>query len=439
LLNLTDADGEFYPINDAQKGMSYYSRELVSAVDIAYSFGNQDPSLLSIVKKQGMVLLDGSGFEAAKAVSEGKEQPLVLNSIEFKDGADGSHGGLGILRSNMKDVNINVVHKYTAQGMGHGHFDKLSISMYKDGKEVLQDYGVARFVNIKQKDGGGYLKENKTFAKQTIAHNTLVVNKTSNFKGSTKKANDYHSDRYFFDSKEAYQVSSAKETNAYPGVNYHRTVLTLNDDVFMAPIVLDIMRVEAEEKNEYDLPYYYFGQLMSTNSTMTVNTELKKMGEKQGYQHLWLEATGKLPVGNSRTTWMHDNQFYSLTSVSAADDQMYFARVGASDPNFNLRNDPVFIINRKAKNTTFVSTIESHGDYSPVTELSSNAFSELEKLEMIHDSLDYTAVRLVALDGTKILVVICNQNNDSGKHHELSLEGELVSWNGPIYYKSLKK
>ena len=52
LLNLTDTDGEFYPLNDAQKGMSYYSRELVSAVDIAYHYGNQDPGLLSIAKTQ---------------------------------------------------------------------------------------------------------------------------------------------------------------------------------------------------------------------------------------------------------------------------------------------------------------------------------------------------------------------------------------------------
>ena len=52
LLNLSDADGKFSPLNDGQKGMSYYSRELVTAVDIAYHFGGRDPQLLSIAEKQ---------------------------------------------------------------------------------------------------------------------------------------------------------------------------------------------------------------------------------------------------------------------------------------------------------------------------------------------------------------------------------------------------
>ena len=49
--------------------------------------------------------------------------------------------------------------------------------------KLLQDYGLARFVNIEQKGGGNYLKENKTWAKQTIAHNTITQNETSHFNG----------------------------------------------------------------------------------------------------------------------------------------------------------------------------------------------------------------------------------------------------------------
>jgi len=48
LLYETDAKGQFFPMNDAQKGMSWLSREVVSAVDIGYAkFGN-DPMLLHI-------------------------------------------------------------------------------------------------------------------------------------------------------------------------------------------------------------------------------------------------------------------------------------------------------------------------------------------------------------------------------------------------------
>ena len=53
LLALSDADGEFFPLNDGQKGMSYLSRELVTAVNIAYHVGGNDPRLLSIAERQG--------------------------------------------------------------------------------------------------------------------------------------------------------------------------------------------------------------------------------------------------------------------------------------------------------------------------------------------------------------------------------------------------
>ncbi len=41
LLALSDADGEFFPLNDGQKGMSYHSGALVTAVDIAYHVGGR--------------------------------------------------------------------------------------------------------------------------------------------------------------------------------------------------------------------------------------------------------------------------------------------------------------------------------------------------------------------------------------------------------------
>ena len=50
-------------------------------------------------------------------------------------------------------------------------------------------------------------------------------------------------------------------------------------------------------------------------------------------------------------------------------------RLGANDPDFNLRRDPALLLRRRAENTTFVTAIEPHGTYSPVTESASNARS----------------------------------------------------------------
>ncbi|MDP4988915.1 MAG: heparinase II/III-family protein, partial [Polaribacter sp.] len=136
----------------------------------AYYFGNQDASLLSIAKKQGRVSLDNTGLKVAMAIRDGLEKPFEKKSLLLTDGSDGKQGSVGIIRSKKEDNEFTLVMKNTSQGLSHGHYDKLSFSYYNNSNEILQDYGLARFVNIEQKNGGGYLKENKTWAKQTIAH-----------------------------------------------------------------------------------------------------------------------------------------------------------------------------------------------------------------------------------------------------------------------------
>ncbi len=243
LLNLSDANGEFFPINDGQKGMSYHARELVTAVDIAFHVGGQDPRLLSIAKKQDQVLLDDAGISVALAVRDGKTQPFEKKSINLSDGPDGNQGGVAVLRYGNEDLTL--VYKYAAQGLSHGHYDKLSFSLYEKGEEVLQDYGLARFVNIEQKGGGNYLKENTTWAKQTIAHNTLTQNETSHFQGKYEIGSQHHSDLYFYDdSNSDVQVVSATETNAYPGTEMKRTMAIIKNERFAKPFLLDILKVD---------------------------------------------------------------------------------------------------------------------------------------------------------------------------------------------------
>ncbi|MBU2915018.1 heparinase II/III family protein [Reichenbachiella agariperforans] len=435
LLNLTDSNGEFYPINDAQKGMSYYSRELVSAVDIIYHFGDQNPELLSIAEKQGRVLLDVTGFSVAEAISQGKTQAFVPKSMELKDGADGSEGGLAILRMNHTGGDLNAVFKYTAQGMGHGHYDKLSYSLFENGEEVLQDYGVSRFVNIEQKNGGGYLKENKTFAKQTVAHNTVVVNQTTNYGADIDVANKRHSDRFFFDaSKKNIQIASAKDTGAYDGVRMQRTIALIADSSFAKPLLVDVFDIDSDEINTYDLPYYYFGQLLSANMVYETRATLAPMGDQFGYQHLWEVAKADKLPNQTKVTWMNNQQFYSWTASTDTSDEFLFGRIGANDPKFNLRADPMFMLRRKADHAVFASVLESHGSYSAVSELSEDAFSKVTGIDVIYQSDDYTAVQIRHEGGT-LQLVLCRNDSAADQSHEITIESKKVSWTGAYDYQ----
>lgn len=433
LLNLADADGEFFPINDGQKGMSYYSRELVTAVDIAYKYGGKNPQLLSIAEKQNKVVLDDTGLAIALGVRDGKAKPFEKKSINFSDGPNGKQGGIGILRS--KDVEL--VFKYAGQGLSHGHYDKLSFSMYNKGAEVIQDYGLARFVNIEQKGGGNYLKENKTWAKQTIAHNTITQNNTSHFEGKYAIGSKHHSELHFYDdSKKEIQILSAKESNAYPGTNIHRTMALIQDKNFENPFVLDIVNVTAENKNQYDLPYYYMGQVILTNFENKAPETLKQFGTKHGYEHLWVEGQSKPSKENTKLSWLNHGVFYTLTTTTAKEDDLILTRIGANDPEYNLRKDPGFVIRRNnTKNTIFLSAIEPHGSYNPVTESAINSYSSIKNLKVLYNDDAYTAVTYEDNSENIRTLIIANQDNSKTNKHSLKIGEKTYEFTGNFYFK----
>lgn len=434
LLNLSDADGDFFPLNDGQKGMSYYARELVTAVDVAYHIGGQDPQLLSIAEKQGQVLLDDTGFSVALAVRDGKAQPFMKTSMNLSDGADGKQGGVAVLRYG--DEDLTLVFKYAAQGLSHGHYDKLSFSLFEEGEEVLQDYGLARFVNIEQKGGGNYLKENTTWAKQTIAHNTITQNETSHFEGKYEIGSQHHSDLYFFDASNAdVQVASATESNAYPGTEMQRTMALIKHENFEKPFLLDIFKLGSNKKNQYDLPFYFMGQVMKVNFEYDSSATLSALGEKHGYQHLYLEGAGKSPSSNSKFLWMDKHKFYTLTSVTSDSDELLFTRIGANDPEFNLRRDAALMIRRKdAKNTIFASVVEAHGSYSPVSEFAVNSNSNISELKVVYDDQYYTAVSIEDMQGNTSMFILSNKDATGTKEHEIEIDDKVYRWKGPYHY-----
>ena len=435
LLNLSDADGEFFPLNDGQKGMSYYSASLVTAVDLAYFYGNKDPQLLSIVEKQGQVLLQESGLAAAIGVRDGKAKPYLKGSVNLSDGINGKQGGIGVLRHGNEDLTL--VFKYAAQGLSHGHYDKLSFSLYEKGEEVLRDYGLARFVNIEQKGGGNYLKENTTWAKTTIAHNTLSINQQKHFGGVYDVASQHHSELFTFDaSKDNVKVVSATEENAYPGTFMHRTMAVIKEESFEKAYLLDIMRVTSDSENQYDLPFYYLGQVIDNNFDYQSPTSLHPLGEENGYQHLYVEGKGSAVEGNTKFSWLGAGKYYTLTMLTDAQDDIYLTRIGANDPEFNLRREAGIMLRReKTQDTVFVSVVEPHGSYSPVSESSKNSKSSIAKLELVLNSAKYTGVSIVDVKGKTQLFIIANSDNSDTAEHAVTIDGETYRWTGPYFYQ----
>ena len=419
LLQLIYTDGQIFFLNDALV-KTWLSAELVFGVNIVYNL-TKDARLLSIAKEQNNVILADAGLATAKAIAEEKTKAFEFVPVLLRDGAKGDQGAVSVFRMGTNDDQTCLVMKATSHGLSHGHYDKLAFCYFDNGRQIIQDYGAARFLNIEAKNGGHYLPENKTFAMQTIAHNTVTVDETSHFDGEIDISEKYAPTLCYFDATENAQFVSARDTNATPGVAMQRSMLMLKTPLLEKPVVIDIFRLNSDSLHTYDYPFYYLGQLVGTNFNYIANTQMREpFGAKYGYQHLWVEAQGN-PVGNTAAlTWQNGNRFYTTTTLVNPDTELYLNRIGANDPNFNLRSEPCYLIREKNKgNHTFVSTIEAHGDYNLILEYTKNAKSSIKNISLLFDNEDHTIVEIETEKG-KFVVCMSNNNFDPEAQHEVA-------------------
>jgi hypothetical protein len=436
LIYQTNESGEFFPINDAQKGMSIGALSVISAVDIAYSLNN-DNGLLGLAVIQDQVLLDQYGYKVAMGIAKGDISNTSKKSVQLGDGKDGKQGALTILRTDNGDNDLTLVFKSTGQGLGHGHFDKLGILLYSGSDEVLQDYGSARWVNMDQKQGGRYLPENKSWAKQSIAHNTLVVDRKSHFNGKYKNAVDAHSDPYYFNVRDlTFQVASASDTNAYDDVALHRTLFLVNDPSFGPPMLIDLFSARSDNEHDYELPFQYIDHYMASVPKIEA-IPAAQIGEKHGYQHLYKEGEATITSDNFSFNWFKDKKFYSITGTSSEGDNLILARLGASDPNFNLRRDGLLIHQKtNQKNTIFLSVIESHGQYSPVSELPTNPYSQIKAVKILFQSDAYCIFEIEHKSGKTLQICFSKQDTKPTSNHSVNIKGVTYDWSG-TYNKTI--
>ncbi len=435
-LQQTDPLGSFFPLNDSMKEMNFRSGAIIFPVDLTFARYGHDASLLSVVQSQGRVSLDPSGQSVAMALAADPNPPAFpYASVEYSDGPDGRGGGLGILRSGLgKDLSVAMM-KYSSLGMGHGHYDKLALEYYDQGREILTDYGSVRFVNVEQKYGGRYLPENNSYAKQTIAHNTVVVDESSHYSGNYNTAKTLHSEKGFFDLQGPdFQVMSATDTTAVPGVAMRRTVAMVRDKTLDHPVLLDVFRLSSEKEHLYDYPFHFMGQFMESNLKLTPYlTELHSLGGGNGYQHLWVESEGTIKEngGSLSFTWLDGNRYYTITSAADPSTKIVFTRTGASDPNFNLRHEPAMILRQKAANHVFASAIEPHGSFDGAKESTSGSYPVIRSVTVLASTEEGTVVRITGERKIQWTVLIANNSPDPSTKHSMKAGEETISWVGP--------
>ena len=430
--------GLFFPINDAIKDKGLDTAELTHGIAIAYGV-SADSSLLSVAQAHhDGVVLTGDGLRLANAIEAGAAKPFPFRSMTLSDGASGDRGALVIMRAGQGERHQALVMKNTSQGMGHGHFDKLGWLFFDNGREIIQDYGAARFLNVEAKYGGHYLPENKSWAKQTISHNALVVDEKSHFGGKTKVGEKHDPEMLHFDEADGITIAAARARGAYDGVTLVRTMALIDDPVFGLPIVLDIMKARSADDHQYDLPIHFAGHIIDHSFDVTSHTNaLAPLGAKNGYQHLWRLASGTPDAVSApaRVTWLTGKRFYSLNTVATPGLEVIFTRLGANDPKFNLRGESSLILRlQKAQNATFVSVLEPHGEYNPSVEYTVGSKSRIRALDHTsEDGLDF--IRIETASGQQWGLAL-SYDRDQKKPHTLTVDGRTYDWRG--FYKLFK-
>ncbi len=424
--------GLFFPINDAIREKGLDTVEMRYGVPIAYALSG-DPKLLSVAMRQGSYVLTGDGFAAARAADRGEAQPYEHQSTLFRDGPSGTQGGLAVLRNGPGPGHQALVLKATAQGMGHGHFDKLNWIFYDNGREIVADYGAARFLNIEPKAGGRYLPENETWAKQTVAHNTLVVDETSHFGARLSTAARFHPEMLFFHSDGDIHIAAASMENAYEDVAFNRTLALLDGFVAGGPVVVDVLKVFGSRERKYDLPLYFSGQFITSNPPLEAQTKsLQPLGGANGYQHLWrLAETGVAAGELFSLTWLAGNRFYTYSARAEEPLEVVLTELGANDPHLNLRREQAVILRlRDGSRNTFLSTLEVHGEYNSTEEFTIGSESSIVSIERYSDG-SRDVIRLATRQGDERYLAL-SYNRDDSMEHAVRIDGRAFAWKG--YY-----
>ncbi|WP_300379075.1 heparinase II/III family protein [Henriciella sp.] len=424
--------GRFFPINDAIREKGLDTAELHYGLAIAYDL-TEDPSLLSIIQQQDTVVPTQAGHKAAQAIAAGKAEPFPFRTLKLRDGAEGDNGALMILRSEEDEDNAAVVFKATSQGLGHGHFDRLGLLYFDNGNEIVADYGAARFLNVEPKNGGRYLPENDSWAKQTVAHNTLVVDESSQF-GADWKLGEEHAPRILaFNDTPGASYAAAEIGTAHEGVDLQRA-LALVDREGEGHFVIDIFRAQSDGSHSYDLPVHFKGQLIETSLPFDHATRnLAPLGEDAGYQHLWKTAKAEeVPAGSlNDLSILIEDRFYTMNFLVDAPMTAVLTRLGANDPNNNLRSEQALILRSEAETATYFSAYQAHGVYDNSRELTVYDGGTVENLS--RTTIDGVDIFELSEANGKAIRLLFAQTLAPSMDHSIELDGETINWTGPVH------
>lgn len=427
--------GALVPLNDAVKPMNIKSLGYVIGASLIFRRYEMDQRLLWLAQQHQQVWLDGAGLMLSDAYAPHANEEIHCEfpSIELSCGPLGDKGAVGILRADdVAGDQAVLTMDYGTHGLAeHAHFDGLTLGFFDRGQEVLRDYGCVRWINVEPKHGGAYLPENVTWAKQTIAHNTVTVDERCQHDGDAERAVQFHGRRLQFAGSNAdHQMMTGEIRDYTPGVAMRRSAALVRHEDFAYPLVVDAFRIQAEAEHQYDYALYYTGQIIRTDFPYALDSELSPLGDGIGYKHLWRLGSGKIDAGQGLFSWLQGQSYYSVIFSANAPTEFIFTRIGANDPNFNLRAESGMAIRTRGQNVSYATVVETHGYFEESTETSRNARGQVRAVSVLHEDDTFTVLRLTGNDRNWLVGMA---HHDSGTDtHTVDIGGHSFTWQGAV-------
>ena len=165
--------------------------------------------------------------------------------------------GLVALRQGVGEHAVCAFLDYGPHGGGHGHFDKLNLMLYADGREWMPDPGRLTYSH----------REYRTWAKHTVAHNTVALG------GRSQRASSGR--LLWFREGTDWSACAAESDGAYPGAVLRRSLL------LTPSMLVDVFDVEAQEATQID----WLGHVLSDPVAFPGGRSTSLPGG-DGYEHL---------------------------------------------------------------------------------------------------------------------------------------------------------
>jgi hypothetical protein len=175
---------------------------------------------------------------------------------------------------------------------------------------------------------------------------------------------------------------------------------------------------------------YFNGQISNTNFDYTRLNQYKVLGKDNGYQHLIIDTEAKNLPSTTSLTWMNGNGFYTVSTLATPGMEFFITRLGANDPNYNLRKQMGILFRfPESKNKKLLTVYEMHGFYNPVTEAVSQSEGSVKSLRIIEGNDEQVCIQ-ITLKSEKTIDLLYDLKFANSNHNEMEVNGELMNWEG---------